>query len=267
MSLAIPVAVVVPCYLVKDQVLSVIQKMGPEIDFVICVDDGCPHETGSFIESNCRDPRVRVIRHEQNQGVGAAMVTGYRAALDLKAHVVAKIDGDGQMDPALISKFLKPILQGRADYTKGNRFYNLASLRKMPPIRLFGNAILSFLTKISSGYWDLFDPTNGFTAIHAGILSELPLDRLNKRYFFESDILFRLSTLKASVVEVPMNAVYGEEKSNLRIRSVVLEFTYRHFVNAMKRIFYTYFLRDFSVASLQLLFGASFFSLRSGVWD
>ena len=138
--------------------------------------------------------------------------------------VVVKVDGDGQMDPRLIPSFVYPILRGEADYTKGNRFFDLESVRTMPRFRLLGNAILSFMTKLSSGYWNLFDPTNGFTAIHTDVARHLPFDKISRRYFFETDILFRLNTLRAVVVDVPMEAKYGDEVSNLKISKIVLEF-------------------------------------------
>jgi hypothetical protein len=159
------------------------------------------------------------------------------------------------MDPALLPRFVAPILDGRADYTKGNRFYDIRTLASMPTVRVIGNALLSFLSKLSSGYWDVFDPANGFTAIHARIVERLPLDRISPGYFFESDMLFRLGTIRAVVWDVPMDAIYGAEKSNLRIRRILGEFGRRQCVNFFKRIFYSYFLRDFSIGSVELLAG------------
>jgi hypothetical protein len=159
------------------------------------------------------------------------------------------------MDPVLIPKFVAPILAGRADYTKGNRFFDLSFLRPMPRARLFGNAALSLLTKLSTGYWQLVDPANGYTAIHARVLAMLPLERVSRGYFFESDMLFRLNTVGAVVEEVPMAAVYGEEESNLRIHRVWWEFLARNCRNFGKRIFYNYFLRGFSIASVELVLG------------
>ena len=139
------------------------------------------------------------------------------------------------------------IIRGQADYTKGNRFYDLAEIRRMPRIRILGNAMLSFMTKISSGYWDLFDPTNGYTAIHTRVLAKLPLEKISRRYFFETDMLFRLNVARATVVDVPMDAVYGAEISNLKVSRVLADFGFKHFRNACKRIFYSYFLRDMSL--------------------
>src|SRR5690606_26734158 len=135
-------------------------------------------------------PRVRVLNHAENGGVGAAVVTGYEAALAEGADIVVKIDGDGQMDPALIADFVRPLLAGDADYTKGNRFYDIASLQEMPKLRLAGNAVVSLICKIASGYWHVMDPTNGYTAIHRTALSALPLRKIDRGYFFESDMLF-----------------------------------------------------------------------------
>jgi glycosyltransferase involved in cell wall biosynthesis len=200
-----------------------------------------------------------VLFHDVNQGVGGAVITGYRKALVDGADIVVKLDGDGQMDPALIGKIIAPIADGSADYVKGNRFFDLESLSEMPAIRLFGNAVLSFFSKLSSGYWQIFDPTNGFTAIHANVLRKLPLNKLEKRYFFESDMLFRLSTLRAVVFDVPMEARYGEETSSLRVARVIPEFLSKHLKNGLKRLFYNYFLRDFSIASVDLVFGLLLF--------
>ncbi len=249
------VAVVIPCYRVVPTVLEVLQKIGPDADRIYCVDDACPDESGRLIEKQCHDPRVRVICHRKNQGVGGATVTGFRAALEDGAEIVVKIDGDGQMDPALLPRFLNPIRAGRADYCKGNRFFSVESVQSMPAIRLLGNALLSFVSKLSSGYWNIFDPTNGYIAIHARVLAELPLEKIHQRYFFESDMLFRLNTIGAVVEDVPMKARYADEHSSLRVGRVLLPFLLNHVRNFGKRIVYNHFLRNFSVASVELALG------------
>lgn len=219
------------------------------------VDDCCPEGTGAYVTSNTSDSRITVLRHDVNQGVGGAVMTGYRRALEDGMQVMVKIDGDGQMDPGDILAFVGPIMEKRADYTKGNRFFRPENLSKMPRVRLVGNALLSFMTKFSSGYWNVFDPTNGYAAIHARVLRMLPLEKISKRYFFESDMLFRLSIIRAVVLDVPIDSRYGAEESNLAIRKILLEFMGKHISNSFKRIFYSYFLRDFSVASLEIVFG------------
>jgi len=249
------VAVVIPSYKVTEHILGVISGIGPDIWRIFVIDDACPDGSGKLVEKMCTDHRIRVVYHEHNQGVGGAVMTGYKSAIEDGAHIIIKIDGDGQMNTDLIPYFIAPLLSGSADYTKGNRFFDIDNINKMPPLRIFGNAVLSFMAKLSTGYWNLFDPTNGYTAIHAGIARNLPFDKISKRYFFETDMLFRLNTLCAVVVDIPMDAKYGDEVSNLKIKSIVGEFLIKHVRNFCKRIFYNYYLRDLSVASLELPFG------------
>ncbi|MFQ5524618.1 MAG: glycosyltransferase family 2 protein [Thermoanaerobaculia bacterium] len=258
------IAVVIPCFKVKKQILQVLAAIGPECEAVYVVDDACPEGTADLVASECTDRRVRVLRHERNRGVGSATMTGYRAAIDGGSDVIVKLDGDGQMDPSLIPRLVRPILDGEADYTKGNRFFEPDGLRDMPRIRLLGNALLSFASKLSSGYWHLFDPTNGFTALHAAVAAALPLEKISRRWFFESDLLFRLGTLRAVVVDVPMAAVYATENSSLVIHRLLFEFSWKHVANTVKRILYGYYLRDFNIASLEILFGVAF--LVFGTW-
>jgi len=253
---ALKLAVVIPCYKVKAHIAGVINSIPELVTTIYAVDDACPEGSGAFIRETITDHRVKLLTHGANQGVGGAVITGYRQALLDGADIVVKIDGDGQMDAGLIPLFIKPILEGRCDYTKGNRFYSVDDVRSMPTLRLLGNAGLSFLTKLSGGYWHLFDPTNGYTAIHTTALKRLALDKIAKRYFFESDMLFRLNIIRAVVEDVPMTAVYNDEESNLKIGKIVLPFLGGHLKNFCKRVFYNYFLRDFSIASIELLFGA-----------
>ena len=272
------IAVLIPSYRVIPHILGVIAAIGPEVERIYVIDDCCPDGSGTHVEKNCTDPRVKVLRNSENQGVGGAVMTGYKAAVEDDMAVIVKIDGDGQMDPSLIMNFVNPILNGEADYTKGNRFFDLEEIRAMPKVRLFGNAVLSFMTKFSSGYWDLFDPTNGYTAIHGEVARHLPFAKISRRYFFETDMLFRLNTLRAVVLDIPMHAKYGDEVSNLKVSQIVGEFFFKHVRNFSKRIFYNYYLRDMSLASIELpvgllmlvcgfIFGASHWvdSIYSGV--
>src|ERR1035437_2248747 len=186
------IAVVIPCYRVRAHILTVLKRIGTEVTQIYVVDDCCPESTGHFVEQNALDPRVTVLYNRTNLGVGGATLVGLQqAALD-GAEVAVKIDGDGQMDPSFIPSFVGIILAGEADYAKGNRFFDLDGLKSMPTSRLIGNAGLSFLAKFSTGYWHTFDPTNGFFAIHISLLPLIPLDKISRRYFFESDLLFRL---------------------------------------------------------------------------
>jgi dolichol-phosphate mannosyltransferase len=253
--------VVIPCYRVAKQIGRVLRQIGPEVWRIYCVDDCCPEQSGDLAETAAqKDPRIRVLRHSRNLGVGAATVTGYKQAIADGADIIVKFDGDGQMDPAQIPRLVAPILRHEADYVKGNRFFHLESLRSMPLVRLIGNAGLSFWTKLSSGYWNSFDPTNGFTAIHAAVAKILPLEKLSRRYFFESDILFRLNLVRAVVENVPIDARYADENSSLSPLQSLIAFPPLHCRNFLKRLFYNYFLRDFGIASLNLITGAVFTS-------
>ncbi len=254
------VAVVLPCYKVREHILDVISRIGSEVAHIYVVDDCCPDQSGTYVEENCTDPRVRLVLNQVNLGVGGAVMAGYREAIKDGADIIVKIDGDGQMDPALLPKIIFPLLKGKADYAKGNRFYDLAHIRRMPTVRLIGNAGLSLISKLSTGYWQTFDPTNGYTAIDARVADHLPFDRISQRYFFETDMLFRLNTLRAVVADVPMDACYGEEVSNLKIKDIIGEFFSKNMRNFFKRIFYNYFLRDMSLASLELLAGTALLS-------
>ncbi len=248
-------AVVIPCYKVTRHIMDVINSMPKIVERIYAVDDCCPDKSGEFVLTNNKDPRVKVLFNEKNKGVGGAVMSGYKAAIADNMQIAVKVDGDGQMDPALIPEFIEPILNGDADYTKGNRFYNLEEIHQMPKVRLFGNAALSLLNKLSSGYWDVFDPTNGYTAIHVDVLRKMPFQKISERYFFESDMLFRLNTLRAKVVDIPMDAHYGDEESQLKIGKIIGDFTKKNIKNTFKRIFYNYFLRDMSVASIELVLG------------
>ena len=247
------IAVVIPAYMVRNHILDVLSRIGPEVAKIIVIDDACPDRSGALVTEAVSDPRVHVHVHPVNLGVGGAVITGYRMAMAAGADIVVKVDGDGQMPPEFIPALVAPIVTGEADYTKGNRFFNPEDVRGMPPIRLFGNAALSLLTKGSTGYWSIVDPTNGFTAVHASILPLLRLDRIARRYFFESDLLFRLSLLRCRVIDVPMAAVYRGETSNLMIGRTAHIFLFANVANLAKRIIYNYFVRGFSIASLYLV--------------
>jgi dolichol-phosphate mannosyltransferase len=249
------VAVVIPCYRERLHILELLNAIGPEASAIYVVDDACPDNTGILVEESCTDKRVQVLRHDTNLGVGGATLTGYRAALEAGFDIIVKLDGDGQMAPDQIPRIIAPLIDGRADYTKGNRFHRADAIAAMPRTRIAGNFALSLMSKLSSGYWNIFDPTNGYTAIHKAAASSLQMDKLSKGYFFESDLLFQLGIIRAVVEDVPMIARYGAETSGINIPKVIPEFFAKHYVNTCKRIYFNYFLRDPGVATLQLVFG------------
>ncbi len=250
----IKISVVIPCYKVRKFIESVLYAIPDFVDYIIVIDDKCPQKTGEFVESLNID-KVVVIYHDENQGVGGAVLTGYKKALELSSDIIIKLDGDGQMDPKYILKLIKPIMENRADYTKGNRFKDFKALKKMPRIRLLGNSVLSFLVKGASGYWHIIDPVNGFTAISREALENLNFNVIAKRYFFEIDMLINLNIENMIVKDIAIPALYGSEESSLNIRQIIFSFPRKILKGFLKRILYKYFLYDFNMASLYILFG------------
>lgn len=261
------IAVVIPSYKVAHHIASVILGIPKTVEHIIVVDDKCPQNSGK-IAQDLSDARVCVVYHGENQGVGGAVISGYKKALELGADIVVKIDGDGQMDTAYLQALIQPIVDHEADYTKGNRFTDFKALAKMPKIRLFGNSGLSFLVKAASGYWTMMDPTNGYTAISRQAIENLELDKIARRYFFESDMLIHLNIENAVVVDIPIPAKYGDEKSSLSITRTLFGFPPKLFKGLVKRIFLKYFIYDFNMISIYLIFGIPFltFGLVFGLY-
>lgn len=252
------VAVVIPAYRVERAIAGVVREMPAFVDRIIVVDDASPDGTSNVV-NGVGDPRVRLLRHNVNQGVGGAMASGFRAALDADADIIVKCDGDGQMDPRDIEALLRPIVAGRAEYSKGCRFHDFRALAEMPRVRLGGNIGLTFLTKLASGYWHVLDPQNGFVAIRGDVLRRLPLARLARGYFFENDMLIRLNALEARVADVPMPSRYGEETSSLRPGRALLEFPIRLLGGFFRRLFWRYVFYDVSPVALFFLSGTVLF--------
>jgi glycosyltransferase involved in cell wall biosynthesis len=247
--------VVIPAYQAERTVADVLRGIPSWIAGIIVVDDASTDGTAQAVE-RFGDPRVVLVRRSRNGGVGAAVCDGYRKALELGAAIVVKMDADGQMDSAQLPRLLHPILVGRADVTKGNRFRHFGALKQMPQVRLFGNSMLSFLIKIASGYWDIMDPTNGYVAIHRNALRALPLEKLHPRFFFESSQLIRLNIAGAVVVDVPIEARYEGERSHLNIASAAGWFPLLILRGLIVRVFWRYFIQDFTATSLFLVMAA-----------
>lgn len=250
------IAVVVPCYRVAQHIESVVETMPALVDEIYLVDDASPDNLEQVV-LRMIDPRVRFLRHSTNQGVGGAMLTGYRAAFEGGADIIVKMDGDGQMDPRHLPALLLPLLEGRADYTKGNRWIDEQSLQQMPPVRRWGNVGLSFAAKIASGCWNIFDPCNGYTAIRASIVPLLSPANIARDYFFETSMLVELNIARAVVLDVPLPALYGDEVSSLRIGRVLVSFPTKLASSLRRRIWQRYFVRDFGAATLFLLSGGA----------
>ena len=248
------IAAVIPCYRVERDIESVLGRIPAYIKHIIVVDDASPDSTADLVTASAKeDDRILLIRHPSNQGVGGAMITGYQKALDLGAQMIVKIDGDGQMDMEHLPRLLQPLIEGRAEYTKGNRFRDFKSLQQMPFIRRVGNMGLAFLAKAATGYWHLFDPTNGFNAIRAEVLAQLPLDKIDRTYYFETSMLANLYLIGAVVKDVPMPARYQGEISSLLVHRILFEFPPRLFVTFLQRLVLKNFIYDFSMGSIYLL--------------
>ena len=257
------IAVVIPCYKVKQHILEVLKNVPEYVDKIYLIDDCCPQNTGRYVFNKFKSKSLKIIYHTFNQGVGVAVISGYKEAIKDIVDVVVKIDGDGQMNPSLISKFVNPIIINNYDYTKGNRFYELKHIMNMPKLRIFGNSILSFINKFSSGYWNIFDPNNGYTAINLKTLKKLPLEKISNDFFFESDMLFRLNLLKSRVLDVSIKSIYENEKSNIKIKKIIFLFIFKHIRNFSKRFFYNYILRDVSIGTFEFIFGLLFLGIGS----
>lgn len=248
------VAIVVPAHN-EAQLVGKVIKTAPElVDHIIVVDDASTDSTSEAARA-MNDPRLALIRQDVNTGVGGAILNGHRQALTLGADISVVMAGDAQMDPDYLPALLDPIVDGDAQFTKANRFYGVGSFDGMPRHRIFGNVVLSFLTKAASGYWGLFDPQNGYTAIHRTALERLPLDRISQRYDFENDLLIHLNILRIPARDVPVPAVYGDEVSGMKLSKVaprLLATLHRGF---WRRIWWKYVLQSFSPVALLLFAG------------
>lgn len=248
--------VVIPCFRVESRIAEVIAGIPSFVDFIVVVNDKSPDNTSQILNGlSHTNKRLVVVHHDENQGVGGATKSGYLEALKLGAEVIVKIDGDGQMAPKYIEPLATLILTRRAEYAKGNRFQNPAFVRTMPAVRKIGNLGLSFLIKIASGYWNIFDPTNGFTAISAKTLANLDFNRLENRYLFESSMLVELYLLGARVKQIAMPSIYNNSNSSLNpVRSLSL-FLFYLLRASIRRFFYRYIWQDFTAVSVFVIFG------------
>jgi len=215
--------VVIPAYDEERFIGQVLTRLPGYVDKIIVVDD-CSTDDTFRVASASVDPRVVVMRTAHNGGIGEAMCLGYHKALDLGGEVIVKMDGDGQMAPEHLTLLLDGLIEKGYDYAKGNRFLHNEAISQMPAARIIGNIVLTFLTKAASGYWHIFDPQNGYTAIRAAALRSIALEKLDRRFFFENDVLVHLNIQNFRVIDIPMPARYGDEESSLRIGRVIVDF-------------------------------------------
>ncbi len=258
------IAVVIPAYQAKGFIPDVIHRVPSYVDWIIVTDDASTDGTAAAVEA-ITDPRIRLLRHPENRGVGGAMVTGFRAALDMKADLIAKVDADGQMDPQYLAHFARAAIRFPCDYVKANRFGHMEALPAMPGLRLAGNLLLTFLTKFASGCWNVFDPQNGYVMITRKMLKRLDLKRLDRGYFFENSMLIHLNILKARIAEIYLPARYGEEESSMKLSQIIATFPAKLLRGYLYRIYHKYVFRSLSPFAVLALFGA-FAMLWGIVW-
>ncbi|MBI1883162.1 MAG: glycosyltransferase family 2 protein [Chlamydiae bacterium] len=259
------IVIVIPAYRVADRIQQVITSIPSFVQNIIVVNDSSPDRTEDVVLSLMakKEPRLVYLKHSSNKGVGGAVCTGYVKALELGADIIVKMDGDGQMDPKYLKALINPLINGKADYAKGNRFYHIEELRNMPYLRLLGNGILGFFVRFSSGYWDIYDPTNGYTAIRSEILKCLNTNQIHQRYFYEISMLNNLGLLHARVIDVPIPARYGNEESSLKIWQVVKQFPLLLFKGFLKRLWIRHLLLELSVFGLFFTWGSLLFTFGS----
>lgn len=262
------VAVVLPCFNVAEHVEGVVRGLPEWVDHIIAVEDASTDATAERLRA-IADPRLTVLAHERNSGMGAAMRTGLEEAFRRRADIGVKMDGDGQMDPGQLTRLLDPLCgDDPVSYTKGNRLFDRRGLRSMPRVRMLGNFVLTFLSKLASGYWHLLDPVNGYTAIRRDAWQAIDVDRLHGGYFYQADILVELNIVDARVRDVSIPARYGSERSSLRIRREVPAFGGLLVRRMLHRFWTKYVVRDFSPIALFALAGSALFlwGLSFGAW-
>ena len=249
------VAVVVPAFDEERLVGDTVRGIPEFVDRVFVVDDASRDRTAASVEE-VGDRRVRILRHDRNRGVGAAVATGYRHALEEEIDVTCVMNADNQMDPAELESLVAPVARGEVEYTKANRLFSGEAWTVIPRARFLGNAVLSMLTKIASGYWHVVDSQAGYTAISLDALRRLDLDRLYPRYGFPNDMLVHLNVQNARVRDVPSRPIYGiGERSGIRVRSVVPRISWLLFKGFWWRMGQKYVIRDFHPLVLFYAFG------------
>jgi glycosyltransferase involved in cell wall biosynthesis len=263
------IAVVVPAFNEELLIASTLNSIPSFVDRVYAVNDASADKTQVIIEEAAiKDPRIIPILHEKNRGVGASIVTGYTRALNDQMNITVVMAGDNQMDPDLMGSFIDPILENKADYTKGNRLLSPEYRKGMSRWRFFGNTVLTFMTKFSSGYWKLMDPQNGYTAISRRTLERLNLDSIYPRYGYCNDLLVKLNVFGFRVMDVEMPARYGRETSKIKYGSYISKVSWLLLRDFFYRLRMKYIVLSFHPLVLFYLFGVvlTFAGLVAGVY-
>ena len=252
------IATILPAHNEERHIGEAVLTMPEFVDHVIVVDD-CSKDKTSEAAQASGDPRLVLLKTPDNKGVGGATIMGYRKGIELGTDIAVKMDGDGQMSPEHLPLLLDALIEQDYHYAKGNRFLAGESLEHMPKVRLIGNIVLTFMTKLATGYWHIFDPQNGYTAIKTDALRTLNLNAVHNRFFLENDMLSHLNYQRSRVKDVAIPARYGEEVSDLNPFKIGLTFPFLLLHRFFRRIYQKYILRDFSPIALFLILGALLF--------
>ncbi len=249
------IAVVVPAFNEERLIGTTVSTIPGFVDRVFVIDDASTDGTAEVVES-LADPRISLICHEINTGVGGAIISGHKAALDMGMDISAVMAGDAQMPPEYLESLIRPLVDNEADFTKGNRFFSSESTEGMPALRAVGSVVLSYLMKLSSGNWRIFDPQNGYTAIHRRVLSQIDLDRLSSGYSFENSMLINLNIARARVRDVDIPASYGSETSSMRLLTAAPTIFGELISGFFKRMYRKHVSPVPSIAGILFAFGA-----------
>jgi glycosyltransferase involved in cell wall biosynthesis len=251
------IAVIVPAYNEEKLIGEVLKTAPTFVDSVVVVDDASSDQTGEVVKTLQReDPRIVYLLHPKNEGVGGAIATGYKWARDHAIAISVVMAGDAQMDPRDLPQLLDPVVDGEVDYTKGNRLFTGRAWEIIPKRRYLGNAVLSFLTKIASGYWHVADSQSGYGAVTLEVLRTIDLDRIYKRYGMPNDFLVKLNVYHFRVRDIPVNPVYGiGERSGIKIYKVVFTLSLLLLKLFLWRLKEKYIIRDFHPLVLFYLMG------------
>ncbi len=251
------IAVIVPAYNEEKLIGKVLKTTPMFVDHIVVVDDASTDQTGEVVKTRQKeDSRIIYLRHRTNEGVGGAIATGYKWARDNEIFASVVMAGDAQMDPKDLPKLLDPVVNGEVDYSKGNRLFTGKAWRVIPKTRYLGNAALSFLTKIASGYWHVADSQSGYGAVNLEVLKTIDLDRIYKRYGMPNDFLVRLNVYHFRVRDVPINPIYGiGERSGIRISRVIFTLSFLLLKLFLWRLREKYVIRDFHPLVLFYLLG------------
>lgn len=255
------IAVVIPYYNAARHIADVVRKLPDYVDAIIVVNDKSPDELpkNAINISKNINTELFIIECECNLGVGGATKKGFQFAVENEFDIVIKVDADDQMDTFYLEEMILPIVANKAQVAKGNRFKRTKELKKMPLARRIGNLGISFLAKLATGYWNNFDPTNGFLAIKTSVLKDIDFENLSNRYFFETSLLSELYFNGIRIKDISMPAIYAGEKSSMSVWKMPFIFSYNLFKLLIKRILKTYFLYDFNIGSVYLIFGKILF--------